>query len=729
MSLFSLIVASVLSFHPQQATTLDSKITFRANACGLVSFTKALSSATGLAMEADPALQRQVVLVNVKDVKLSDLMAKVADVVDCEWVDDKGVQRLQVSAQKRRATEEADVQKRAKEISETLAKFRKLVSDDYSPKQLADYVREQVRKREDNVEPDYINIGATLGPQATRMGAGPMGRVFARALSAIDPVVLARLQFDDRVVYSSQPNAKQLRLAFDISAEKAKWEKDNAAFEQAVKLANLSKEEAEMLGRGPDMEGEPPMTTVVKARLVVSRAEMMGSSMIMADFDLIDKDDEVVRSQQTTLWVGMETFALFAGDTNPTLETKLPAREDSLWHRSFLLGRTWTESGMPKPDLKDPRVGSIVLHPNKSEPLSYYTSDLLVACADRVGKNLVAELGDTSILLGYVRGSDGVGLEKLPARFEATVFDNVSQSPTWLMWRPKRASEDRLAVVDRGALTDLMSQRKTPGQSHLESQALYAWGRKSNVSINMIEMLYGQSISEEASLSLFLNNDEYVHPAIVFIGSLDPVLRASLFRGAKLSYGNLPTTQRKLLDRFVYSVTGSRSLNTFGAIWDTGYKRRAEEDEAMPKNEPTDICPNGVPTGASVELQTMDRPQVYVPGEDPKDEWVPIDVNAIAWALAVQKKPSLLKLGDGEPDDPAPKIPSRFRLGSLRTFRFLLWVAPKAYFAYSSVEPAGVVSQREYGLSELPPEVQKQINDSVKSYLESRPSLEGRGPE
>ena len=718
MSLATLILASFIAQQTPVSTALDSNVTFRANACGLSTLTRQLATATGTSLDADPNLERQILLVNVKDVKLSDLMARIADVSDCEWVDLKGVQHLQVAPEKRKRTYEHEVADRAKAISVVLDKYKTLAQSSYQAKDLANYVREQLRKRTTQQDNSSYMWKPEMGPDNDFMGASPGGRTFARAISSLDPNVLARMHNDERIVYSTNPTAMQKKLALDIGAEKTKWNADATAFGEAIKLAHLTPEEIDQLGyTGRSDDEEPAIQDVTNARLIVSRAELFGSSMITCELWLMGKEGYVRDSHQTQVWFGAEAFGLFVGGQNPRSDTTVPARPDSLWHRSFILAGTNRGEGGDHPMPVDPRKDTIILHPEKQEPLSYFTSDMLIACADSVKKNIVAELGDTDILLGYIAAESDT-LPKVAARLESTVFENMSKEENWIEWRPNRVSEERANRIDRAALAHYLTRPASPSGTQLEAKALYSWARKSDVSMNMVEMMYQQCLARDDEFAGMWVNDDWVNPAVKLIGSLDVSSRAALFKGAKLSYGNLQEPQKAILRRLAFGVIGSRTINAFGNEWNqTGSVDESELEEAYVHQDVTDVCANGVPANATVELKFADTPQLFVPADDPKGEWVATDPENVAWAIAVQKKPALF---NPQPDDPTPKpvVPKAFRMGSLRSYRLLFWVAPKVYFGYSSNEPARPASPQVYSLEQLPPEIQKRITEATKAYIE-----------
>src|SRR5690242_10196310 len=94
-------------FNPKDPR-LDQRVTMRVDAAGLPDLVKAIGKGASLSLTADDRLRKQILVVAVNDVRLGDLLDKVATVADCTWTEEGGGFVLRDSPAKKAKTGQDD---------------------------------------------------------------------------------------------------------------------------------------------------------------------------------------------------------------------------------------------------------------------------------------------------------------------------------------------------------------------------------------------------------------------------------------------------------------------------------------------------------------------------------------------------------------------------------------------------------------------------------------------
>ncbi len=119
--------------------TTEPPITFSQPAMTLGHLLPKLGEAAGVKMEADKSIKNEVVLVQVKDVAVKDLMAKVAKAACGEWEEQDGKQVLKLNRDQDRAERTADLTSRREQLQQRLSVHAEMLGLGSSSKRLAHY--------------------------------------------------------------------------------------------------------------------------------------------------------------------------------------------------------------------------------------------------------------------------------------------------------------------------------------------------------------------------------------------------------------------------------------------------------------------------------------------------------------------------------------------------------------------------------------------------------------
>lgn len=151
-------------------------------------------------------MDAEVLLISVRDVPLSDLMARIATVTSGKWRHEGTTYRLIADPAQRQREER-------KQQAERLALVRKVISD---------RVAASLQGQKENAK-EFATAskgGAQQDDQALANRAAlsdPEAGLFESLLQTLDPSVLSEMEPGDRVVFSTDANAMQRDMGTDAA--------------------------------------------------------------------------------------------------------------------------------------------------------------------------------------------------------------------------------------------------------------------------------------------------------------------------------------------------------------------------------------------------------------------------------------------------------------------------------------------------------------------------------
>jgi len=388
MPLLQLALVLMFAQDPLSDPALDAKVTFRQDASPLAKLVTNLGNAAKVKLSAAEVLDRQIVLVDVKDVRLGDAMAKLGDVTDCEWKPVAGGFVLSASPTKRAASAQGEVRARLKVINKAYDEYREIAESKYDVSSIANYIKDQNRKSNDRQGYFPNSSSESFSVKSMYGSAAPSGRTFARALLKIDSSALASLKCDERVVFSTSPNRMQRKLTMDLAQESKLVKTDNEIYQKGMELAGrdggnsygeFSPPRRDPQKDGPVVDSQAVETKISKIEIVAARKLIwFGMDSLEIESRVYDEDGNISDQHNNQLPMDANKLALFSSDFVENIKPKFDTKPDSLWHWQALTSTM--ADGVPRSG-SDPRVASILGNPEKSEPLSFLTSDILIAAS------------------------------------------------------------------------------------------------------------------------------------------------------------------------------------------------------------------------------------------------------------------------------------------------------------------------------------------------------------
>ncbi|MBS1722112.1 MAG: hypothetical protein JSS66_03785 [Armatimonadetes bacterium] len=662
---------------------LDAKVTMRLDAAPLTRLLPSMAKQQQLDLKADPNTWNQVVLVSCKDRALREVMNRLAEVTDCEWKASGNGYLLTPSIELRKAREGEALAERLKQIEEVYRQFRELVAAPYTKQSVVNALKEQDRKSSSQERDPLQPIDTRVGPQYESNGLLAEGRLLARVMLAIPPEEIAKLPPRGRIVYSNQPTKRQRSLNVDLDM----LEKGLAKDQEVVNAARVQlKKEEKSEDQDIDEKAEPIDWKGAKINVVISETEFYGIRAASCALQIVVPHKYSQVQATSGLYVTKSPLYSLMGQARSQREPSINLKPESREQLKFLLQLYESDT--------QPKQPPFLQHPDTTEPLSLYVNDLFLALAAAGQKDLVAELPDEAIICAFLDSPEPHELEPYRSRMESLMVDPVANDSGWLLYRPKMAHFARQDQVDRSALAWFVG----PGQQEIPNfpnACKYSFERKSRAGTDMVEMV------------LLLTNDDSIAPpeparaaVMEFIGSLDPTSRGALFGGRQLTYGRLPANQKALVDAFVFGAYGPQLL---------AEDSNESLDDREEASEPTEVCANGVPFEAPIEVKQQLDPLLFSKSEE--SGWRAMEPDELAWIVATNREPK--KFPEHEPQ----AMPKVLRVGWRRTYAFRLWVKKGTYFGFDTSEDSREPAPREYSFDSLPPEAREPVDKRVQELL------------
>ncbi len=205
MPLIALLACRLLT----DQIALSSRITYSTVAIPASKLADQLSTKTGFRLECAPQTKHEILVVRAREVKLQELLDRIAQATDGEWVRTPTGFRLERPAAKLRAEVDALIAARSAKFKTAIELLQKKTTelppfDDAAAKKLAERLS------------DAIGGGSPSPPAPGGMrtlpelaSSAPAGRLLTRYVALLDPTFLAQLPTKHRVVFSSEPTKMQ----------------------------------------------------------------------------------------------------------------------------------------------------------------------------------------------------------------------------------------------------------------------------------------------------------------------------------------------------------------------------------------------------------------------------------------------------------------------------------------------------------------------------------------
>ena len=348
-----------------------------------------LSQATGLAFETDKKAGEEVLILKVNQVKLKDLMAKIADVASAQWTKnengyrlerpielDRQLRKAEVDAIKKRISTEYTkaLQVEVKKESQPVSDLQRYIAVSNDMSRLLHDHNEFNGDEINRIDKDYFELRETI--------AKPIARLLAEALNSLDPSKIAALGPGDRIVYSTSPN--RVQYGFSISRTAVRRYETARTIIAQLQPATSDQTDDELsryLSDLPLLDYEP----IDKALLFVERDSQYPQLdyslyLVGPTGKLIDKD-----TFRINLWSPNSLPSLYGQKKRVTWSAD--SRE--------LIADSTRDYESPSKTSKELRRR--LIDPERFDPLSFLASDCWMNLTEAHQVNLVGSLPDEAI--------------------------------------------------------------------------------------------------------------------------------------------------------------------------------------------------------------------------------------------------------------------------------------------------------------------------------------------
>ncbi len=748
MQRLTLLVAALFCATVTFAQDLQQKVTYRADTLPLKTVCEQLSEKTGVKLSTTAQLSPFAIVIDVKDVSLKDLMDRLAEAVEAEWVTETTTLRLNRSSAYIRKREQEAYQKRLaavkKDQADSKAALAKLPafdrkSADSIVKEAEELQRQSTQNQED---PKRYEAADKLLKQT------PRSRFAERIAVAMDPEFLASLKSDDRVVLSTIPNRMQRAMPSSVMPIIAQFIREQNIWADALSgLPEPNYEEEDennwysdrLLNDRKAIRGNPAKVLIIltaqsgasvsmEVRLLNNKGGMIAGANASVSLKPEMSDEDIKKYT--------EQAAKIQEDSAKEEPLKLsPLAEELRKKLGFSFMRE--EGADPEADKPlSPELRNALLNPEKIDPLSLGGSEILLAIAQKKNLQLVAAPGDLLFLLAAMPSDEkGIKPAQLLAMMSTMPGDTnpVTLDDGWFVFRRGDfdGSLTQFGNTDRSLLGRITRKIAQEGRITLDTNCEIVLAQEENSYFSLL-LFYGMIIQGNSGLDMFMGGNSRGNESMMRLhGLLTPIQKNELLQGGRISIGSLSPKQREILYNMVYKE------NRFG--WDMEMTAPSEAEIDAPEDEdpdveyapqePTEEYPNGLPSEGYITLKLEKSPTLFVElsydGKTTRQEQM--DPQEIGYYLAMRE------VGTGNPEtDEYYKLMTykSFQLGEKTDWQYKFTFAPKKSrnHALSDSKPTG---SKLKSMDQLPPDLLKEINkvkeETIKEYKQRPPGDGGGG--
>lgn len=684
MVLASLLVVFASAAGTWSSASLDKRITIELEATPAERLLPELGKAAGVVMRTRGVTKEDVFVLSVRDVKLRDLMDRIAkaDVAEWQLADDGAYELVRTDAMQRNQ-ERTDFAARTevfrqyqKDYAKKLPPFSGLTADE------AESVLKRIAAMDDSNKPNYgAPTEADFGRQDAygALSANlPLNRLAQRVMLGLDPRFFASLPEWDAYTFSDHPNAAQFRLPLDLAQAYQAFEREHSVF---LGVAGIDQD-----GNGADKPANNHL-----GYAVFRKPPQKALAKFTRYGDCITLSLTVSNPNQESGWVPNES--LFTSTTGPAVDPRQSAvlsdalsPEGAKWVAQLQRREdtSWSPGGV------EPEFKKEFLDPVNHEPLAGLTGAAVLAVAHERNLNTVAVLTDqVGFLCTVLQHWKATTVAQTEATLEGGCGLKATIGGGWIEFSPTYPSEAWAQHVDRLTLKSWFNAADglTPGLSTSAHFAL-ALPRDIRGSLAYLATYFSNSGWR------LVSDIEGAYHGLRFYGTLGASQLTSLAQGKSLRVGDMTQEQRSALWNAVY--LGGMGFERLGPPkLDT-----PERQSGSAPYDPTEILGEGLLPSASVTMQSSEELRVipYAAGR-------PLDNAKSAVELAYDMK----RAEQPAPPELVRASPTEFQLLWQKhvTLRFIFDpdLGGTLNFVESERDPTG----RLMKFSELPPSFRDQV--------------------
>ncbi len=507
-----------------------------------------ISDQTQTLLVAKGVLQAEPIVIRFKAVPLQEGMAKIAECVHARWVKtDTGFELERTSGMEKDEYRE-HIGQRSAILKAAIARFVKTGGID-KPVDVKSFRAMLVGR---NALLDQGSNSSWDGLQKSGK-AFPNSRAIIRLASLLPIAKLADIELGKCAYFATDPTPTEFGFNGDVDGVVRQLTTEYADFVEALDAVP-----AKRFGDSMPAEFDPfylkPFTGPIKKLVLEAVRDLSGLR-----FDLNAFDDTGKR-----VYGGSQSMNVSIGLTPPKPVTDKPftlSASDLAMHS--LLRQTYG----PKRSTPSKLQRVILLNPEKHDPVSLLVGPALIACANALDSNLVAQYDDSFFLEGAV----GAKLSTAEYLGRIGYQTKVTIGGDWIDIAPSDRYEGRTQRMSRDVLGSYLRSIDSAGASDLNAQLRLAAGFPGELSQNTFLAI--QSLIAPVIWSDSLTNSA----ALRFYALLTEDQRRGLSAGGDLSSANLNSGQTQALRNWIYTKPflrliregrnskGERTLNVAGS--------------------------------------------------------------------------------------------------------------------------------------------------------------------
>jgi len=680
----------------------DPKITLTVQASYAGVALQELGAAGHVQLLTSPQTARDVICFQLKDVPLSEAMARIAGAVDGTWKQVGQSYRLirtakQQSDESRKEFDETvrSIRKSIKKRADELQKMTAWNADEADA--LATKVQALIRAFNPKVyNGDWIRQGDQFSNQT------PIGRALTKIVAALDPIELSSLPSHMKAVWSSNPTptqklftSKLLPIGDEFVKGQADWA---AAIDKHQLKAPVTDGFAHYVGGLRAFKDHANGTVQAILLSVTPQGPKNG---FYCDLTAYDEKGKIIAQANTILSnSGADNKELPAMPT-PTDEEKIKLDADAL----ALLANRNTSPGRAKK-----LAGSLLnklIRPEQFDPLSIFLSPKLIQAATIKKVNMVAHLTD-----------DMFNPDAYFSTKETTVDDflrkNVSSAGTveltdgWLTVRPKRPSECRSRQADRTELGKYLRKLATGRPFSIDELAAFALSLPDTVDNFMPTSMSGFIRTERF--------DDYEPNMLRLYGLLTQNQKSTMANGG-IRFGALGSEELSYVNRLIYKMRPNIGYQAPSGQPAEQTKADEEVFNSDLMREATELLPNGIPRQGllTLELKNTNAAFAFVADSD-------LDLSGasgsaksareLAWCRYSQERPDLFPVKDKS----FTYNLNRVLFGRQVSMTFSFQFTPTILTIYA-LNDTNLRDFQSMTLNDLPDDFKKEFQDAYNHYV------------
>jgi len=665
---FKLINLVLAAFLATAALGTQKTISFYSSAGTVPHVLKALRARTGTKLICDPGLATQVLIIDVQDVRESDLLNRIAETLKAEWQN----------------TREGKLLIRTKGVIKTLAQHEK----DLRKKNLQDFVdKEKIKtaafsnyndqtasqafaRKLDWDSPDHHN--RTYEEYEKLQIDNPAGRLLEKIIAGLSVDDLASMEPTERLVFTNDPTPAQKGLPFTAASALATFADEQATYAETV---STQKPQYVRLGENnfgiysPDQEPVHPYGPLASNPqylfLVVKRAGYENQWRNFLDeyrFTLFVSDGKgllLSRSEMSTQLPNTTSKpdpSLLKVDGN----IEFSPLSQELAHA---VTRAWQQTPQLVP-LSD-SAKAILRAPDVHDPLETAVTDCFKSLAESEKLNLIANPPDSMMEAAATLATQAASVKRFVQLTHEMGLD-LKLDSGWLEATPTSPIDTANSQVDRSVLRRLLDRIDEEHRLTLDNLATFIAHTnctfEQTLATPYLELVHPNFMVGLGDRSSFDSR------AMRIFGLLTDEQKQTLAEGRSLVYEGLSPDVQEQLTAFLYWVQKPRMTLKNGEL---GYSPDAPFLTGVAR-DPTVCDGNGIPGAATLAGYPTDTQIVLGARDNPSmsriDEQNPDDLGRNIW---VRKN---------RPDDGPQNIPSKFWVGVKRRWNLRFTYYPNLYF-------------------------------------------------